>query len=535
MDNSSFLKGKNKTLVEYQKNRKSVASAIGAKGFSYEPGFMYDIQNDLEMDVKFKLSDLNYGILSESVARELKQSGLDYDLAYQAAVIQWEVDKSVLLSTWQKELSVIKQERAHEEELLKLLAIETSLRGNVLLAAKTAIDLAIEGYRQQIAALDGTTGTYETDLAQKKLLTAQKKLELIPFIEELIVVEEQILTEELNLVDKQWIITGKVQDILPKEYEILSKTGQLIKRQHEVIDKELLLIAAQERLVSAETGRLDDKTDLTDAEATFVQYKESTIRPALIALIATMDNYVKELVIQLGLYAQISDIKIDIADIKQQQADKKEEIILAKTDLNNVMTDLIIMAEALAQYKSSVLAVAISNLMNIYTNYAVAIMDQITIKTATTDIKTLIAGIHEDQIDKEFLNYGKELTIDQQRKIFNAAVLSLDSQRESNTLGKYTQDNSNLIAYVNEYVTTHVNTLSKRNAAFNDTSGHRVTNKGIDLDIKQTNDEKLEVERRHDVNDRRVSSIDRIRNETNIKILSQGVTARLNHILTQVV
>ena len=533
MDNGQFIKGKDRAIVDYQRQQKTLSSSVGARGFSYEPGFMYDIQNALEIDTKFKISDLNYEILKEAVGRELKQLGLEYNLAYQAAEVQWELDKSTLLSDWQKELADVKQVQAHEEEILRLLAIEISLRGNTLLAAKTAIELQIEDYRQQITELDGTTGDYEIALAQGKLLTAQKKLEIIPFIEELIAVEEQIIVEELSLVDKQWIITGKIQDIIPKEYEILNKIGQIAARQNEIVTAELGLIDSQMQLVNAETGRISGKESLIEAESDLVQYKESTLRPVLEILIDAMDRYVDELAAQLDLYNQIADVKVEIAGIKEQKAEKEQEIYEKKSELIEVMAELVSLSEALAEYKEGVLSEAIGDLLNIYQEYTGALVEQLAIKEAITNIKIFIAGISEEQTAKELINYEKELTVDQQRQLFDAAVLAINLQRDSNAVTKYTLENTNLLSYIQEYISTHDNTFQSREASFNDVSNQRSLNKANEISIRQTTAEAMEDGRQGDIDSRERSSVDRIGYEADIRTASEGITARLNHILTQ--
>ena len=108
----------------------------------------------------------------------------------------WELEKQVLMNSWEVELASIKQGMASDEETLNLLAIEVSKRANVLLAAKTAIDVAMEADRKTITELDATIAPYEVQLANARLLTAQKKLELFPIIETIVVKEQELLVIE---------------------------------------------------------------------------------------------------------------------------------------------------------------------------------------------------------------------------------------------------------------------------------------------------------------------------------------------------
>ena len=63
MQISRFVKGKGQIIEEYQRAKRKVSSGVASRNFSYEPGFMYDMMNELEIDAKLKLSDLNYTIL----------------------------------------------------------------------------------------------------------------------------------------------------------------------------------------------------------------------------------------------------------------------------------------------------------------------------------------------------------------------------------------------------------------------------------------------------------------------------------------
>ena len=195
-EQAEFAHGKSPIIAKYVDEHHKLFSEIAGRGFLALPGYAYSAENGIEFIAKSKLSELNFKILSDTIEHELKQTGIDYGVAYKNALMAWELEKQVLMNSWEVELASIKQGMASDEETLNLLAIEVSKRANVLLAAKTAIDVAMEADRKTITELDATIAPYEVQLANARLLTAQKKLELFPIIETIVVKEQELLVIE---------------------------------------------------------------------------------------------------------------------------------------------------------------------------------------------------------------------------------------------------------------------------------------------------------------------------------------------------
>ena len=230
---ASWRKGKTPIIRKYIVDHKKMFDEIAGRGFLSLPGYAYDLENEIELAAKLGLSDLNYKILAETIERELKQTGIDYNSAYVTAMMTWEVEKQSLVLAWDAELSIIKQGMASEEEALNLLAIEVDARQAVLITAKTAIDIEMEGYRTQLAELDATTAPYEAQLANAKLLTAQKKLEIIPIIEEIIIKERELIVLEQGkatyygqLIAAEQEAAAKKQQLIPGLSELATVTSQ---------------------------------------------------------------------------------------------------------------------------------------------------------------------------------------------------------------------------------------------------------------------------------------------------------------------
>lgn len=195
-EQAQFRKAKTPIIAKYQDDHAQLMSAIAGRGFTRMPGYAYDAENRLELSTKMGLSELSFKILSDTIERELKQSGRDYDLSYKNALIAWEIEKQSLMSAWDAELMALKQGQAEAEGTLDLLAVEVSKRAITLMEAKTVLELEMEAYKKTLAEMEGDTAVYEVQLANAKVLTAQKKLELIPIIEEILTKEQELLVLE---------------------------------------------------------------------------------------------------------------------------------------------------------------------------------------------------------------------------------------------------------------------------------------------------------------------------------------------------
>jgi len=255
-EDSKWFREKGAVMREYVKGRTAVLSAVAGRGFLQMPGFLYDIENDLETDAKRKLSDINFAILQETIERELKQAGLTYDLSYRNLLMAWELRKQELMDSWEAELAGIKMDMAGKEAALSRLEIETASRGTILLTAKTEIEMQAESLRSRIAALADDTADYEVTLANQKLLTAQKKLEIIPILEQIVIKEQELLASELGKIPVEQELLTVVQATAAKKEELVPYLAELTTQTEEYgkeLDKqtEIELDIAGQRILDA--------------------------------------------------------------------------------------------------------------------------------------------------------------------------------------------------------------------------------------------------------------------------------------------
>jgi len=284
-EQSQWRKGKTPIIGKFLEDHAKLMSEVAGRGFLNLPGYAFDAENNLELAAKMGLSDLNFKILSETVERELKQQGIAYDLSYRDAALQWEIEKQNLVNAWAAEYAGIKQGMATQEEVLNMMMAAIGEREVVLTTSKTAIALQMEAYRTELSQLDADLAPYEVSLAQAKMLTAQKKLDIIPILQEIVVQEQQLLVVEqqkaaatTSLANAQQEVVTKTQLLVPglqqlaNESEILANDiPSEVATMQEIANEKLAQsgIATQkadygvqelEADISAENVRLEIKT-----------------------------------------------------------------------------------------------------------------------------------------------------------------------------------------------------------------------------------------------------------------------------------
>jgi len=354
--------GKTPIIGKYIGEHKKLFDEIAGRGFLNLPGYAYDAENQLELAAKMGLSELNYKIMHETIERELKQAGIDFNVEYAEAAMAWELEKQGLLSAWDHELAGIKQGMATEEEVLARLALEVDARQVVLIAAKSAIDLEMEGYRKALADLDAATAPYEVQLANAKVLTAQKKLEVIPILQEIISKERELLVleqgkaieytalmnVERQIADKQGEIIPTLQTIISKEQELLAlEAGKaaeyttLVGVEGQIADKQGEIITALENVIAKEYELLPFEEQKAQEYRNLLQVKqENAIKKQLLVpwyleLANLNQAYAGLIPGQLGIEMQIAQEKIAQAQAVNTKSENQLDELNSEIDAAN--------------------------------------------------------------------------------------------------------------------------------------------------------------------------------------------------------
>jgi len=352
-ESNLWYKQKRPLVDEYLTTQKKVEEAVAGRGFLERPGYLGQAITAVERGLKFGLSDLNFNITKEAIERELAQTGFNYDIAYKEAQIAWELEKSQLLTALDQEFADNKKLRELDKQNLDRLEITINLRKLTLMAAKTAIDEDMEVLRQELTQVDRSTFAAEDALLNAKLLTANKKLEVIPYIETVLEKQQDIIEAETNNA-------GRKESLITKKEELNDKREELITEREAIADAVVELIAAKQSLVEKKASLITAKGLVADQEETNMSYLSQYIsaltgltdvqqdliaaKRALIPKIneksASLIAYTAELDAWVVVKNAIADVKEEIAFLMEERADRKGDIIDAKVDMNDLKLDL---------------------------------------------------------------------------------------------------------------------------------------------------------------------------------------------------
>jgi len=347
MENAAWHKAKRPLVDEYLQHAKQVEEAVAGRGFLSRPGYLGGLSTSVERGLKFKLSDLNYAITKESIDRELAQAGFDYDILYKEARIAWELERAQLLTALDQEFADNKAARVLDIQQLDRLEITVNLRRLVLMAAKTAIDEQMEAYRQELTTVEESTFPAEDALLSAKLLTAQHKLDVIPYIEtvlnkqqaiidaetdnatrkETLISEKELLNDKrLELITAREAIADALVELIAAKQELVAKREGLITAKGLVATQEIINVGYLNQYIMALSGLSDVQQDLVAAKRALIP-KINEKSTALIAYAAELDAWVI-------VKNTIAGVKEDIAAEMETRADRKGDIIAARVDLN---------------------------------------------------------------------------------------------------------------------------------------------------------------------------------------------------------
>ena len=535
MTTEQFIRGKTKIMTEFSRENDVLENTVAGRGFSFEPGFMYHHLNNLEIDTKQKLSDLNFQLLEQAVERELKEAKIEYDIAFKNAVLAWELEKQELLSAWSQELVQLKREDSITENLVKNYAIEIGRRAIELITAKTVIALQIEEYQKQLAELDGQTASYEVQLAEAKLLTANKKLELLPYISQLISVEWDILDKDRILANKELIISAMLIQLAAKDVLIANKLSELISKKHDIIAAEESLIIAKNNLLTVLGTKADAEEELIAAEEVAQNVWTTSVYPATLILLDKMEEYITELAVQLDLYNQISVVKSETADIKEIGLTKQRAILNAEFVLTSALEALTVALINLADYKEAVLTPAIAELVNVLNEYVNggALSEQIALRTQIATTRAAIYSLVEQKVEKEIALGEVEESKNTQRVLLENALFAIDLLISQNKIDSAEKALDNIIALATLLEGHRSEILSTRESNFAGILQFKLNEAEEQLDITIDNQVALEEEQQDYYDDMAHAFSTYKERDTDLNIAAKTITAQLNHILSQ--
>lgn len=286
-ENNQYYKGKKEILDEFSNSHRAILSTTAARNFSKPPGFLSEVSMLLEETGKNKLSALNYTITAEAIERELKQTGHDYSQTYKAARIAFELEKQTLLTALQNEFADLDRNQSLKEEELDRLFIELDIRRIILITTKTSIELEMETEKRNLSNTDRLTFDKESELVSEQVITATKKLDVIPYIDAILLTEQDILIEETAnkgyadlLIAEKKLLLAKKDEILPlltakadEQDKLKEALWEQIEFQKEMLKVAIAKMAFKEDIVDNEIAILDAQIAVEDMRQLLIEQR----------------------------------------------------------------------------------------------------------------------------------------------------------------------------------------------------------------------------------------------------------------------
>lgn len=195
---------------------------IAGRGFYLPQGSSIKALEDLNIEVRRALSDANLKVVNEQIRLELEIAVKEYKLQIDQAQINWTLERDALLNAFAEEIAWLEHALDLREEEINSFALEVERRKSALLIAKTDLGVILEDLNKQFADVEASTVGYEILLVQAKILTNTEKLKIIPYLQELIVKEEELLVilrntfgAEYDLIAAKNLLIAAKRDLLP--------------------------------------------------------------------------------------------------------------------------------------------------------------------------------------------------------------------------------------------------------------------------------------------------------------------------------
>ena len=281
-ENALWARGKAPIHDDAALKRKAILNNTAARNLSGAPGQLTWALLDLEIQTRLALTDLNYEVLSKTLERELTRLGIHYDRKFKDEQLSWEIENTILYQALADELTELKKAQADEDLNLSAFAIEIGLRQAFLINAKALIEGEVEVVKEEIAAMQRSyltgdiEGYNELALAKKRLLTMEKRLEIIPFLDTILLKEQDIFTEnkknyELSkdLLANKLLLTPISKEIAEIKEYLLLYMDAFKDRNLTIENKKAVLAKAKDDYEIAAYGKIEKLNDIAASRELF--------------------------------------------------------------------------------------------------------------------------------------------------------------------------------------------------------------------------------------------------------------------------
>jgi len=327
------------------------------------------------------------------------------------------------------------------EQVLAALAVEVGLRQVAIINAKTLLEIETEEIKTEIAEYQGLSLPYEVQLAEQKLATAQKKLELIPYLQDIITAEESLITAETaNVALDEDLIDERLTHIFIKE---------------EIAGLKEYLLTIKDALTSTKLGVAEKKLALATARNEFEIKAQGKITPtndlvtAMTGLNAALQLYITkkgELVVPyLAKATKLAELVAPATAYNDALLATLPFIVALATKKAELVTPSLAKAAALALLIAPLQAKAAKMLL-----YAAELTAQNALEQEIKNIALDIENLKKVGIDADLAVLAERLSEGDYQKALLEENVILKTLSENNKADLMTLDAAQTIAYVTE-------------------------------------------------------------------------------------
>jgi hypothetical protein len=247
---------------ELIQNRDKILDAAAARGFAALPGDAVMDVFDLEQTVKGKLTQALGKIYHERRATLFQQQEFILKVLVQASKLGMDLYREELLGALALEAAEEDAWGTRSRADIERTNAITEARQTALIQAKAEIEYDIANYKQQLVDAEAVTMESERALVYSQLATAEKKLEIVQSIYQVLAAEQLVIAAEWRKLNSLQLVLAAEQITAGVEREMIPFYIQKADAKVQLAQAITADIPIQKAIV--ELGY--DKIDLENAE-----------------------------------------------------------------------------------------------------------------------------------------------------------------------------------------------------------------------------------------------------------------------------
>lgn len=228
-------------VQKYRDDAMKVLSDAAAKGHFLPPGFVQKRLLDLGIDVKRKLTKANAKIYEEELGRQFKLADTNQKVAVGLAKIDLKTYKARLENQEDIDRASADADLKKRRADLEILKAQVDLRQAAIIEERAKIEATIIYWKRLVVAAEGPSLDADIALINEKVRTAELKLTIIPYLQQVIAAEQLVVAaEQRRAAILQLVADAEMQVADVKETEIpllLEKAAARIQEAAAVTDE----------------------------------------------------------------------------------------------------------------------------------------------------------------------------------------------------------------------------------------------------------------------------------------------------------